>query len=482
MGVQEESHQAYKAHDTETYEDYMQDKDKYEDCMDCQDFCEPNISQMVEAQDFQGSELQDDAIYGTDHLTAPDGYEARGGDAATSSMILQTIHRVFHVLGRLLNFAQLILQWTVGLWILVHCFLKFTLFKGVISSKLGSSFLPVAYISVVAVCTLLSMAVTYPLTQLFFFHILLIRKGISTYDYIVAMREQDQKGLADTVQSSSSSPTSSVGTIQSAGISTGALPGRTWCTPPRLFLDHEQGIYPSERSLSVKDATSGLPSKIENDSKKSVKLNPWTLAALNKEDVLRAATAAKKQSSILRPVTAKNDKSRLHDSSGSMSSPGDLSTANVFPPTMGSSSRIGAGTHRNIGGQFPPARFENPSTFSASNFDGDGSDSGDIIELARRARKMLNPLQMEAMNAFKSSHTFSGTTFSSPDSSRTPSESRVSPPNQADVFCSHHRSPVQISWRYNPQGSESTEDSDGDGSSPCTPIRQVFYVGQQSGP
>ncbi|KAI5081961.1 hypothetical protein GOP47_0001704 [Adiantum capillus-veneris] len=94
--------------------------------------------------------------------------------------------------------AMLILQWTVGLWVLVHCFLRFTNFKGVIFAKLGSSFSSVAYISVVAVCTILSMAATYPLTQLFFFHILLIRKGISTYDYIVAMREHDQKGWSTT--------------------------------------------------------------------------------------------------------------------------------------------------------------------------------------------------------------------------------------------------------------------------------------------
>ncbi|MCO5578366.1 hypothetical protein L7F22_032207, partial [Adiantum nelumboides] len=65
MGVQEESQQAYKAQDTEAYEDYMQDKDVYEDCMDCQDFCEPNISQMFEVHNFQKKELQDDAICGS---------------------------------------------------------------------------------------------------------------------------------------------------------------------------------------------------------------------------------------------------------------------------------------------------------------------------------------------------------------------------------------------------------------------------------
>ncbi|KAH7289065.1 hypothetical protein KP509_31G056000 [Ceratopteris richardii] len=98
--------------------------------------------------------------------------------------------------------AMLILQWCVGLWVLVHCFLSFKHFQGVITSKLGSSFSYVAYISVVAVCTILAMAATYPLTQLFFFHNLFIRKGFSTYDYIVAMREQEQKVTGGVVQSS----------------------------------------------------------------------------------------------------------------------------------------------------------------------------------------------------------------------------------------------------------------------------------------
>eukprot|EP00250_Pteridium_aquilinum_P017147 c23474_g2_i1 orf=1320-3074(+) len=378
--------------------------------------------------------------------------------------------------------AMLILQWSVGLWVLVHCFLRFAYFRSVITSKLGSSFSSVAYITVVAVCTLLAMAATYPLVQLFFFHVLLIKKGISTYDYIVAMREQDQKGVGDPVQSSPTSPTSSIGTAHSAGSSAGALQGRAWCTPPRFFLDHEQGVYPAaERSLSVKDVSSELPSRLEYDRKKPVKLNPWALASLNKDDVLRAATTAKKQSSILRPVKAANENAVVRDSSGSISSPGEMSTD--FTPPLATSSASRKGTEVRAS-QFAPASFMDRGKFSAAPFDGSGSDSGDIIQLSRRARKALNPLQMEAMNAFKSSHAFSTnvTTVSSPGSSRASSEPQVSPPNLVDVFNIQHASVVPTDWRYNIQeGSESMGESDGDVSSPCTPIRQVVYGARKGG-
>lgn len=380
--------------------------------------------------------------------------------------------------------AMLILQWSVGLWVLVHCFIRFTYFQGVITSKLGSSFSSVAYIAVVAVCTLLAMAATYPLTQLFFFHVLLIKKGISTYDYIVAMREQEQKGVGDTVQSSPTSPTSSVGTAHSGASSAGALQGKAWCTPPRFFLDHEQGIYPPERSFSVKDASSGLPSRLEYDRKKPVKLNPWALASLNKDAVLRAATTAKKQSSILRPVVkATNEKAVVHESSGSMSSPGDLSTEFTPSLAMSNTGRKRGDTNSNLASQFAPVTFMDRGKLSTTHLDGSGSDSGDIIQLARRARRTLNPLQMEAMNAFKSSHAFStnGTTTSSPGSSGESSEPQVSPPSQANTLDILHPSVVPTEWRYNVRASESMGESDGDSSSPCTPIRQVVFAARKGG-
>ncbi|XP_042460171.1 probable protein S-acyltransferase 22 [Zingiber officinale] len=77
--------------------------------------------------------------------------------------------------------------------VLILCFVERRRFSAEIVSKLGSSFSLAPFIIVVAVCTLLAMVATLPVAQLFFFHILLIKKGISTYDYIIALREQDQE-------------------------------------------------------------------------------------------------------------------------------------------------------------------------------------------------------------------------------------------------------------------------------------------------
>ncbi|XP_042404697.1 probable protein S-acyltransferase 22 [Zingiber officinale] len=84
----------------------------------------------------------------------------------------------------------LILQWAVGMLVLILCFVERRRFSAEIVSKLGSSFSLAPFIIVVAVCTLLAMVATLPVAQLFFFHILLIKKGISTYDYIIALRSK----------------------------------------------------------------------------------------------------------------------------------------------------------------------------------------------------------------------------------------------------------------------------------------------------
>ncbi|KAJ1423684.1 hypothetical protein SESBI_12324, partial [Sesbania bispinosa] len=95
-----------------------------------------------------------------------------------------------------------------------------------------------------AVCTILAMIATLPLAQLFFFHILLIKKGISTYDYIIALREQEQQGIGGQ-QSPQMSPVSSLTGLSSASSFTTFHRG-AWCTPPRLFLEDQFDVVPPE--------------------------------------------------------------------------------------------------------------------------------------------------------------------------------------------------------------------------------------------
>ncbi len=70
-----------------------------------------------------------------------------------------------------------------------------------------------------------------------------IVQGITTYDYILAVRDQEQ-GLreGDGMDSMMSSPASSAATGLSGYSSSGGL---AWhqgvlCTPPRMFVEHQQ--------------------------------------------------------------------------------------------------------------------------------------------------------------------------------------------------------------------------------------------------
>ena len=67
---------------------------------------------------------------------------------------------------------------------------------------------------------------------------IMLCQGISTYDYIVAMREKDQKGI-DGSAHSPTSPLGAVGSGTCGGISFLGIQGQTWCTTPRFLIDSE---------------------------------------------------------------------------------------------------------------------------------------------------------------------------------------------------------------------------------------------------
>nr|KYP63941.1 putative S-acyltransferase At1g69420 family [Cajanus cajan] len=203
----------------------------------------------------------------------------------------------------------LILQWVTGILVLICCFIEKKKFSADIASQLGSSFSLVPFVIVVAVCTILAMMATLPLAQLFFFHILLIKKGISTYDYIIALREQEQEqqGIGGQ-QSPQMSPVSSLTGMSSASSFTTFHRG-AWCTPPRLFLEDQFDVVPPE-TASVSSSLGRKTMKDEPVKKKNpgaVKISPWTLARLNAEEVSKAAAEARKKSKILQPVTRHNN-------------------------------------------------------------------------------------------------------------------------------------------------------------------------------
>lgn len=288
---------------------------------------------------------------------------------------------------------MLILQWSTGIFVLIRCFLERTRFSVDIASKLGSGFTVVPFVMVVAVCTILAMIATLPLVQLFFFHILLIKKGISTYDYIMALREQEQVGVGSQ-QSPQMSPASSSLTGISSASSFNTFHRGSWCTPPRLFLEDQFDVVPPDTG-SVSSFGKKLVGEelIKKKNTAALKISPWTLARLNAEDISKAAAEARKKSKILQPVTRRDSPFGLERDSSS--------ERRTFSRPDSNKKR---GSKRvRLPAELPLEHLTNLSTKSANK---------NGIEMMTEASNSLAPLQLEARSAFRVSRE-----MSSPESS-----------------------------------------------------------------
>ncbi|RDX77975.1 putative protein S-acyltransferase 22, partial [Mucuna pruriens] len=292
-----------------------------------------------------------------------------------------------------------ILQWLTGILVLICCFVKRKQFSVDISTKLGTSFSVVPFVLVVSVCTILAMIATLPVVQLFFFHILLIRKGLSTYDYIIAMREQEQELGNGGQQSPQMSTVSSLTGLSSASSFT-TLHRGAWCTPPRLLLENQFDVVPPETgSVSSLGKKTMREDPIKKKNPGTVKISPWTLARLNAEEISKAAAEARKKSKVLQPVT-RHDEAIRSEPGSSFGSSG----RRMFP-------RIENNKKRASKRLYLPANsaMESLTKVSAST-----TDKG----LSGMSR--LAPLPFEARVAFQTSHAMSssaGIVPSSPESS-----------------------------------------------------------------
>ncbi|XP_028762069.1 probable protein S-acyltransferase 22 [Neltuma alba] len=295
----------------------------------------------------------------------------------------------------------LILQWTTGIFVLICCSLERKKFSVDISAKLGSSFSLVPFVIVLVLCSILAVIATLPLAQLFFFHILLIRKGISTYDYIIALREQEQdlQGVGGQ-QSPQMSTVSSLTGLSSASSFTTFHRG-AWCTPPRMFLEDQFDVVPPETgSVSSLGRKTVRDEPVKKKNPRTVKISPWTLARLNAEDVSKAAAEARKKSKILQPVMRQDKSFRLEHTSNFGSS------GRRMVPRIDSNRRRASKRVR-LPADLPMEPLANDSAIDIDkNFGGTSN---------------LAPLQPEARSAFQTSRVMSSSAgiiaASSPESS-----------------------------------------------------------------
>ncbi|XP_026405279.1 probable protein S-acyltransferase 22 [Papaver somniferum] len=297
----------------------------------------------------------------------------------------------------------LILQWSTGILVMISCFLERKQFSTEITSKLGSSFSFLPFIAVVASCTILAMIATLPLVQLFFFHLLIIKKGISTYDYIIALREQEQQ-LVGGQQTPQMSPVSSITGLSSAS-SYNTFHRAAWCTPPRLFLEDQFDVVSPDTNRTLGSSRKRMIGEqpIRKKNPGAVNLNPWTLARLNADEVSRLAAEAKKKSKILQPVGRREATSGLETDS-SFSSSGRMAPRPENRKRTTKRVRL-------------PADLPHEALAKISSKTTDIHRSGFKAETS----SSLTPLQLEARSAFQTSRAMSATTrnvISSPDSSQ----------------------------------------------------------------
>ncbi|WVZ91725.1 hypothetical protein U9M48_037858 [Paspalum notatum var. saurae] len=211
----------------------------------------------------------------------------------------------------------------VGIAVIVVCFANKNS-KSIIEDKLGNGFPQPAFATIVAFFTLLSVVACIPLGELFFFHMILIKKGITTYEYVVAMRamseapqeEEDEEGVNIVY-----SPTNSATTGFSGASSLGLHYKGSWCTPPRVFVDQDEVVPHLEPGMvpSTIDPDTVRHAERANKAKKQVKISAWKLAKLDSNEAMKAAAKARASSSVLRPVDARGGPGSSLSSSGNAS-------------------------------------------------------------------------------------------------------------------------------------------------------------------
>ncbi|KAL9244090.1 hypothetical protein vseg_017899 [Gypsophila vaccaria] len=312
----------------------------------------------------------------------------------------------------------------IGIWVLVRCFVFKKIVEHQITDRLGDGFTRPPYVSLVAFFTFLSFLAIVPLGELFFFHMILIRKGITTYEYVVAMRTQSEPAelsLGGGEQLSlPSSPTSSAVTAISgrSSVGIGLQYKGSWCTPPRIFQDEIEHLEPTRVPSTVDPDSIRQVDKGKKVPHRPVKISAWKLAKLDSDEAAKAVAKARASSSVLRPISSRPhayDSDQLSSSNVSLKSspismtsgfqnkinsragiPRLSSAKSPYPPSRASREDIETGTHSlsNVTSPLPSNTDHfNPMYQSSANQSPLSSRAGEPSDNAGPASKAQSTLK-----------------------------------------------------------------------------------------
>ncbi|GAV79290.1 zf-DHHC domain-containing protein [Cephalotus follicularis] len=119
------------------------------------------------------------------------------------------------------------------------------------------------------------------LGQLFFFHVVLIRKGMRTYDYILAMKEENQFGEQDPFDDSE---------ISSDDSDFDSLDKSSFVS---RYICRGHGVNQNPRVLSIRIDEDPEPANATKKQGFHASIDPWKLIKLSKEKALLAADKAR---------------------------------------------------------------------------------------------------------------------------------------------------------------------------------------------
>ncbi|WVZ89596.1 hypothetical protein U9M48_035976 [Paspalum notatum var. saurae] len=118
---------------------------------------------------------------------------------------------------------------------------------------------------------------TAALGQLFFFHVVLIKKGMRTYDYILAMREAG--AVFDPFEDSDSD-----GSLDLDSPEKPSFLSRVFC--------RKDEVHESTRKLSIRIESNQMGTSGRKDD---IEINPWTLIQMSKEKAMASAERARER-------------------------------------------------------------------------------------------------------------------------------------------------------------------------------------------
>ncbi|XP_058077100.1 protein S-acyltransferase 18 isoform X2 [Magnolia sinica] len=177
---------------------------------------------------------------------------------------------------------MLIVEGGTAITIFIRCFADGKGTEKELEQKLYIKFPRGVLATISAFLALMAAYSSAALGQLFFFHMVLIRKGMRTYDYILAMREESQSmELFDDSDSSSDE------SIDFDSPEKPTLMSRLMC--------RDQKTDESMKRLSIRvDGESG-PSTANKKPNFRVGIDPWKLIKMSKEKALMAAEKARER-------------------------------------------------------------------------------------------------------------------------------------------------------------------------------------------